>query len=536
MEARHDPQAKHSFPRLSAFAAFLLQRKLHAYAAAQLQVAREMQLSLFKHFASFNEEQLMAIGMKTATDFLTPLAAGRIEEQIAESNRRWKANILPVVTREQVEAEDITEVQRMRRAVFLRFIPDFTGNLNDALSLVAEIDAYAQLADTAAIRTFVEIQQEQVGQYRDQLLEAQSIGRIGSFEWDMAGQGRSRFTPQLYLIFEMEKTSNLDDFLQYVHADDRVKVVTAIEKAIKGEADYDCTYRYCRAGKDKVVWSRGIVLYKDGKPDMMRGTVMDISELAALHTSLQQKNKELERSNQELSAFTYVASHDLQEPLRKIKTFSTRILETDKENLTATAKDYFTRINASATRMQRLIDDLLTLSRTQTRTHHVEPLDLNTLLFEIRNFYKDAIEEKRLVIEASELPQIHAVPIQAQQLFENILGNSIKYARPGIIPQVRISAEKVRGEQIPLKGPEAAKDYHKISFSDNGIGFDQRYAEKIFEVFQRLHGMNQYPGTGIGLSICKRIMENHSGFITAKGKVNEGAVFDVYFPCGNSKS
>jgi PAS domain S-box-containing protein len=253
-------------------------------------------------------------------------------------------------------------------------------------------------------------------------------------------------------------------------------------------------------------------------------------QLAELNLSLEQKNKELERSNKELTSFTYVASHDLQEPLRKIKTFTDLLVENDISNLSEDGKSYFDRITASALRMQKLIHDLLSFSRTQTTMGGWQEVDMNLLVEEIRKTFRESMKEKNVIIDAETLPVINAIPFQVQQLMENIIGNSVKYSKAGVPPRIRISAELVEGNRVGLVRADRAKKYHKISFEDNGIGFDQQHADKIFEVFQRLHGKNEYSGTGIGLAICKKIAENHSGFIEAKGRVNEGAVFEVYFP------
>ncbi|MES2139620.1 MAG: PAS domain S-box protein [Bacteroidota bacterium] len=253
-------------------------------------------------------------------------------------------------------------------------------------------------------------------------------------------------------------------------------------------------------------------------------------ELERHRKQLSQKNKELEKMNTELSSFSYVASHDLKEPLRKIKTYSNLIVDKHNESLTADGKEYIQRIINSAGNMQRLIDDLLAFSQTSSGVKKLETLDLNVLLEEVENSLKDTIEENNVTITSTQLPTLRVIDFQFRQLLENLISNAIKYRKIDIKPQINITCSLVSGKSYINEGADANKSYQRFLFTDNGIGFEQEYATKIFEIFQRLHGKSEYSGTGIGLAICKKIMENHKGFITAQSKVGEGSVFNVFFP------
>ncbi len=268
----------------------------------------------------------------------------------------------------------------------------------------------------------------------------------------------------------------------------------------------------------------------DGEIFGMLSITRDITELVQATYSLEQKNEELERTNQELAYFSYVASHDLQEPLRKIQGFSGRILDREGESFSETTKDYFNRIISAASRMQRLIDALLDFSRTNTTEIIFTETNLNELLEEVKINLKENIKEKNADIESLPLPTLSIIPVQVQQLFSNLISNAIKYSKPAMSPQIKISADIVLGEDLKQRGGDATKKYHRITIADNGIGFEQKYAHKIFELFQRLHGKTEYSGTGIGLAICKKIVQNHKGFITATGNPDEGARFDIYLP------
>ena len=234
--------------------------------------------------------------------------------------------------------------------------------------------------------------------------------------------------------------------------------------------------------------------------------------------ALKQTVSDLEQSNAELASFNYIASHDLQEPLRKIIAFSKRIEEVDQENLSSPSKDYFSRIINAAYRMQNLIDAFLSYSQTSNSKANFEPTDFNQVLSEVRNEFAEVIEQKNIILLSVDLPVLMAVPFQINQLFTNLIGNGIKYTRESNNPTIEISTEKLAGPNLELEGADGSLHYWRINIRDNGIGFDQMYENQIFELFQRLHSRQEYAGTGIGLAICKKIMRNHKGFITAKGR------------------
>lgn len=249
---------------------------------------------------------------------------------------------------------------------------------------------------------------------------------------------------------------------------------------------------------------------------------------------LHQKNNELEKINAELQSFAYISSHDLQEPLRKIQLFAGRVLEKEQANLSEKGKDYFSRMQLAAARMQKLIQDLLLYSRTNHIADAFEDCDLNTIVRDVIRDLSDTIGDRAVSFEVAALPHIHAIPFQMTQLFHNLLGNSVKFLRAGLPGKVCVQQQIIEGHTLPFLHP--AKQYVHISVSDNGIGFQQEFNERIFEVFQRVHETEHFSGTGIGLAIVKKIMDNHEGLIRASGKPNEGAHFDIYLPaCQNTQ-
>lgn len=253
-------------------------------------------------------------------------------------------------------------------------------------------------------------------------------------------------------------------------------------------------------------------------------------KLRAASLKLEQKNKELEMINEHLSSFAYISSHDLQEPLRKIQTFSDRILDTEYDKLSEKGKDYLLRMQAGASRMQKLIRDILAYSRTALSEKKLELADLNELLNHAMVELEVMILEKKAVIESDQLPDLMVIPFQIQQLFNNLLNNALKFSKPGVPSHIRIKSEVVSGQELEQAHTPLTKEYLRITFQDNGIGFEPEYSKKIFEVFQRLHGRHEYGGTGIGLAICKKIVENHSGFLSAESTLGDGAAFHIYLP------
>lgn len=256
----------------------------------------------------------------------------------------------------------------------------------------------------------------------------------------------------------------------------------------------------------------------------------DISDIKTAEQNIKQKNIELEKMNKELQSFAYISSHDLQEPLRKIQTFSSRIRDKELDNLSDSGKDMFSRMNDAAKRMQTLIQDLLAYSRTNATEPLFETTDLNDIITEIKKDLEEELQEKNAVIESNELGHVDIIPFQFRQLMHNLIGNSLKFSQPDVPPIIKIESEIAKGLELNNDKLSPQKKYCHIAVSDNGIGIEQQYSEKIFEVFQRLHAKNEYNGTGIGLSIVKKIVENHHGIITANGELNKGVTFDIYIP------
>lgn len=262
----------------------------------------------------------------------------------------------------------------------------------------------------------------------------------------------------------------------------------------------------------------------------------DITERRKSEEALAQKADELARSNAELEQFAFVASHDLQEPLRKIQAFGDRLKTKCEKIELGEGRDYLERMQNAAARMQTLINDLLAFSRVIRSSQPFVPVDLGAVTKEVLNDLEVRIEKNKASVEVGELPTIDADPMQIRQLMQNLLSNALKFQPPDAKPVVKITGRIIAAP--PWNQPAAgengkpAADYStcELSVQDNGIGFEEKYLEKIFAVFQRLHGRTEYEGTGVGLAVCRRIVDRHGGNITARSEPDKGATFIVTLP------
>ncbi|HEX6426932.1 MAG TPA: chemotaxis protein CheB [Niastella sp.] len=272
---------------------------------------------------------------------------------------------------------------------------------------------------------------------------------------------------------------------------------------------------------------------EEQKQELEKAVLKRTYELQQANEALEEKNNELKKINKELESFTYVTSHDLQEPLRKIQTFASKILSKENQHLSDKGKDYFNRMQTAAARMQQLIEDLLAFSRINMEVRNIETTELNTIVEEVKTELAETIEEKHAIIEATELCPANIIPFQFRQLMHNLIGNALKFSKTGIPPHIIIKASSINGSELTtISGISPEKNYCHIIVTDNGIGFDPQYKDQIFEVFQRLHEREEFEGTGIGLAIVKKIVQNHHGIITATSEFGEGATFDIYIPAG----
>ena len=369
-------------------------------------------------------------------------------------------------------------------------------------------------------------------------LASEKLLQYGSFELDHTS-GRLSGSSGLYALLGYEKSIPEPFTLALLtrHLGESGSLAWEDPKAWKQAFEGNVTEQLepCKiitaAGEEKWVelWLRRSY-DAAGNPLQDLGILRDISARRQQEADNRQHLEELQRSNRELEEFAYVASHDLQEPLRKITTFCGRLFARYHDQLDREGSLYLDRILASAENMKALISNLLDYSRISLVEESLQPTRLDVLLLGVTADLELIIEESGTQIEVDPLPVIMGHVPLLMQLFTNLFTNAIKFRKPGFAPRIRVTAHRPASAELRRVGLPAEGTFYCIIVADNGIGFEPEYAERIFQVFQRLHGKSEFPGTGIGLAICRKIAERHGGMLIANGTPDEGAAFCIYFP------
>jgi signal transduction histidine kinase len=361
------------------------------------------------------------------------------------------------------------------------------------------------------------------------LHHAEENARIGSFALYIT-TNVFEYSENLFRLLGHEPgefTPSLDRYLSCVHPADRETLKREVQEATQKNRTDFTPHRVITNRGDTLFFRSSARMIGEDDHQILIGTVQDVTDDVMRNEELRQKNLELERTNLELSSFNYISSHDLQEPVRKIITFSELISERLSSNLGEPLLGHLSRIHAAARRLQHLISAFLAYSEITTSHMSEAEVDLDALLAEVSG---GLVKEHKFKLSHGKLPKVNGDRFQLSQLFYHLIGNAIKYCKPGECPDVEVEALEVDGSDLQHPGAVAGQRYWKISISDKGIGFDQQYAERIFGLFQRLHSKESYGGTGIGLAICKKVAHNHNGFIEARGLPDRGATFVIYLP------
>ncbi|WP_276132008.1 ATP-binding protein [Polluticoccus soli] len=370
---------------------------------------------------------------------------------------------------------------------------------------------------------------------RELYLEQFSVLGFGTFEWPI-GSEVVFWSDGVYDIYEMEQKPggiNYEYVKGFTHPEDTRRAHAAVQRALEEGGEFSIQTRILTpTQKVKTIHSLGrVIADESGKPVKLIGSIRDVTEQTNIEHELEKNIAELNRSNKELEEFAYVASHDLQEPLRKISTFCGRLAEKYSSVLTGDGEMYMSRILASADNMRNLINNLLEFSRVTRDTQPFEPINLSFVVRQVKSDLELLIEETGTTIDVNgDLPAVSGSLSQLKQLFTNIIGNAIKFRKADEKSRITVSAEPLDGTQKLSYSLPLANNYSKITIQDNGIGFSNEYAERIFQIFQRLNGKAEYPGSGIGLAICKKIVEHHHGIIYAESEEGKGAKFIIILP------
>ncbi|MBO3099695.1 CHASE3 domain-containing protein [Gelidibacter pelagius] len=401
------------------------------------------------------------------------------------------------------------------------------------ISLLILLLTYLQISKNLKI---LKEKNELLETFKESTTQSEIISKHGNWIWHVE-DNTFEFSDNLYRLLGEEPQSfepTLENFIAFAHPDDLDKLTEQVNKMMENEDLPFIHYRIVQKnGTIKHFKAYGKVLIDSDGHRKLLGTTADITDEIENYRLIEERNLELERNNKELASFNYVASHDLQEPLRKIQTFISRLEDKEQANLSDNGKVYIGRIKSSSARMRSLIDDLLQFSRTNKSEEAFEDSNINILLETAKHDLAEIISDKRARISSDSIPSMKVIPFQIKQLFLNLISNSLKYSRENVAPVITISYSQTHIDDLPKVKYSKHNRYHTISVKDNGIGFEQEYAEQIFTLFSRLHNKNEYSGTGIGLSICKKIVDNHHGYITAESKPNQGSTFTVYLPITN---
>ncbi len=326
-------------------------------------------------------------------------------------------------------------------------------------------------------------------------------------------------------------------WLEAVHPDDRARNRELWDLAVGARVPCNYEHRLRRHdGQYRYFSVRAVPVFADdGSIREWAGIHSDITQRRLAEQSLRDGERHLRelvdkllRSNRELEDFATIASHDLQEPLRKIHSFVGFLRDEQTENLSADARDYFDRIQNAANRMATLVSDLLEFSRVSSKGRAFLPVNLNEVIVGVISDLEARLARTGGRVEVTDLPTVASDTVQMRQLLQNLIGNGLKFHRKNVPPIVRVSCEII--DSHDAGGRTLVGEICRLSVADNGIGFDEKYLDRVFTIFQRLHGRGEYEGTGIGLAVCRRIVERHGGTITARSKPGQGATFIVTLP------
>jgi len=442
-------------------------------------------------------------------------------DNVYESGKPFHANEMPV--------ELLRDGKRNRHYLNFIYEPFFNSEKQVSGIIVVAVDVTEQVTSRRIIE-----------EAESGLKNAIELSELGTWTYDVDSDFVSYSSRVAQWWGLPQEGARMEAVLAYVHPEDRQKVAAAIHEAIAGKGSYEAEYRLINAVslRERFIQAKGNVFFDDHKkPVRLTGIVRDVTIFRMIQNELERKvnertaelqslNVELSRSNEELRQFAYVASHDLQEPLRKIRTFSDMLK--GNVNDPAFLTTYLSKIESSAARMSALIKDVLLFSQVTRETVQHDPVDIKAVIENVKSDFELLITQKNGKIIYTELPTLRGNSLQFYQLFSNLINNSLKFSKGDSLIEIDYAIRT--GGEISSAKLDVTKKYHCLEVRDNGIGFDPAYSEQIFELFNRLHNKNDYSGTGIGLALCRKIVENHHGVMKASSVKGEGAVFFIYLP------
>jgi PAS domain S-box-containing protein len=432
-------------------------------------------------------------------------------DDMARTLETWKHS---VATKTLYDTE-----YRVRRhdGIYRHFVARGVPVLNEDGSIREWVGTCADIHDRKAA-------EQALRESEERLHTALASSGVGTWNWNIP-ESSITWDDYLHPLFGLQPRTfpgRYEDFLALLHPEDRERVTREVSASVEKGAPYDNDYRVVWPdGRVRWLASRGKVYRDDaGRPLRMTGVCWDVTDRKEAEERINRFTEELKRSNAELERFAYVSSHDLQEPLRTVASFAQLLGSRYRGKLDADADEFIQFIVDGANRMQTLINDLLAYSRVGTQGKPFAPVEFERVFHDVMEDLDLAIEESGAVVTRDPLPAVRGDGVQLRQLLQNLVGNAIKFRQPGEPPRVHVGA---------------ARDGAGWQFSvrDNGIGIDPQYFERVFIIFQRLHGRDDYPGTGIGLAVCKKIVERHGGRIWVESEPGRGSTFHFTLPDTN---
>jgi PAS domain S-box-containing protein len=535
------------FEYLPGFAQFLLEHHLEELAAEFIRLFREVDLPMLAFYKSLSEDQLLALSVKTTTQLLTAFIENRTIANIDATVVRWAQDQLPMIGRNKVATSDIGLVNYVRKQALTVFLPRYTTDLSLFIQIIRELDRYAFELQSRMTTQYISLLNTSINEQlhfnakiTDTTPAIIATYNIHTGKYQYISQG---FELLLGYSSRLVLEEGAGFLVTILHPDDLSRLIEenkrALEKANQlpgkqsdSEPLAEFTYRMRHQnGHYRWFQTYGTIFDRnsEGNVEHVLNISLDITDKVEAERQAQEKNRRLEQSNANLQEFAYIASHDLKEPLRKITTFGERLLLSQGTQLNEEGQLYLSKIISASQRMHELIGDVLSVSLVASN-QKFEKLSLQQLLEEVLHSLEHRIEQVNAKIEFDALPVVSVVAAQFRQVFQNLLTNSFKFARTETPPLIRISHRFLSSNEVSIPGLTKARRYLELKISDNGIGFDNRYATKIFAIFQRLHAKKDFEGTGIGLAICKKIVENHGGVIMADGVPDSGATFTIVIP------
>lgn len=525
---------------LKPFLSYLLHHRLDELTLLQVGLLEKYEHPVLRVFQGMSQEELVLFNKQAIVDLFTKILQDASVEPIDE----YILNVLSEYfsgVEETVIIESISIINHIRRRTFSQFLPDFCqDDVHQMHQLLEELDDFLLASQLRSSEAYIRTLKNRIKEKNHFIQKLNQAFPSLIYVYDIplkklvytnknAGEVLG-YPPQVLTQLNAEALEQLG------HPDDTESLFTHKRLlkllAVTGAAQYHCRYRGKEANRWRWLMTREVPFKKDSDGNIVQvlGTALEITAHKETEQRLLQKTVLLQNANASLEEFTYIASHDLKEPLRKIM-LAGDLLVSRSPNVNAEELKQGNKIVSYAKHMHAMLQELLTLSLVNGNTAF-EKCDLSEVFNQAVKALRLEIEQSNAKILSSQLPAVMAIPEQIKQVFVHLLSNSIKFRKEGVRPVIHVEHEYIMAGEMSYYGVTTSDKYVKIACIDNGIGFNDTYAAKIFSPFQRLHAREHYEGLGMGLTLCKKIIEHHGGHIMATGLPENGTIFTILLPAG----